>query len=643
LTGLPLTELPPGLPDEVYSLGPPTAVYPGTRYGPVQRIIETLILRVLMVLAACWIVLQVGHILGANRFRVTGWQIGGLVAIVFPLAVIVGMIIDRRKIACLHTVAVFPDRLVCITKQGRWVFFSFRPGQLLEKPAAALAFPWDEIEAVTRRVQFNQDLDGPKVQHVITIRRRDGTQMRVSGGYSFPEPNLVRVLETVERETTARLLPAAVEQYRKTDAVDFGGVQVRREGLAVGPHWIAWENIEAVLVEEGKIKVRPTETRPVEPVTDVAKVQNLFVFLGLVQEAVGRPVVLTSLIPKPPAGTLLPMGQFLPRRKVRVALLLAVLVAIYGFIFWVGPLLNRLSAKFEGIAFSPDGRRLATAGSDGQVRIWDAVTGRELLTLAADEESVASVAFSPDGNRLAAGTDEGTVRVWDARNGKELLVLLDLDSAVQCLAFSRDGRLLAAGTKEGLIQLWDGATGTRGHTLGHGSRVVSLAFDAGGRLAAVSDITVPGRGDPPKDLKMWDTTTGRGLLAIPAGEGGVVFTPDGARLIAGGRDLHVWNTQTGNLIQTLPGDPYPVTAVALCRDGRRLASASTLFAKGRSEGTLKVREFPGGKQIFHYEGDPVAAVALNPDGGRVAAVRSDGTVTVWETATGRIVLSLSPP
>jgi sugar lactone lactonase YvrE/tRNA A-37 threonylcarbamoyl transferase component Bud32 len=246
-----------------------------------------------------------------------------------------------------------------------------------------------------------------------------------------------------------------------------------------------------------------------------------------------------------------------------------------------------LTLKGYVVAFSPDGRRLASASTDQTVKVWAAATGQELLTLKGHKKSVTSVAFSPDGRRLASGSVDWTVKVWDVATGQESLTLKGHTHVVDSVAFSPDGRRLASASTDQTVKVWDAATGQESLALkGHLDSVNCVAFSPDGRClaSASSDNTV----------KVWDVATGQESLTLKGHKGtvkSVAFSPDGRCLASASEDwtVKVWDVATGQETRTLKGHLDSVNCVAFSPDGRCLTSASGYsFLQGPYEATVKV-------------------------------------------------------
>jgi WD40 repeat protein/serine/threonine protein kinase len=365
------------------------------------------------------------------------------------------------------------------------------------------------------------------------------------------------------------------------------------------------------------------------------------------------------------------------------------------------------SGPVSSVAFSPDGQRLAS-GSARSIVVWDAQTGQELLTFKGHTLPVTCVAFSPDGKCLASGGGGGTgwpslllqprsggeVKVWDARTGQETLTLKRPKTGVRCVAFSPDGQILAS-ANEGIfrrgtvrdatthqiiedesvleriyppseVELWPAQTVEAALTLkGHADRVSSVAFspDSKTLASASEDHTV----------KVWDVHTGQETLTFKGHTGpvdSVTFSPDGKRLVSasgaeapllppapgegkvrrlpGGEamagEVKVWDARTGQealtlkgQIVTFKGQSRGLLTVAFSPDGQRLLGG------GSQDNAPKLWDARTGQRALplkkvHVQG--VNSVAFSPDGQRLASASADRSIKVWDAQTGQVILTL---
>jgi WD40 repeat protein/serine/threonine protein kinase len=297
-------------------------------------------------------------------------------------------------------------------------------------------------------------------------------------------------------------------------------------------------------------------------------------------------------------------------------------------------------------SFSADGRYLASA-SYAEVKLWDAQTGQVIRTLQGHTGPVNDVAFSPDG-RLASACFDRTVKVWDARTGQEALTLRGHTGHVNRVAFSADGRRLASADGEGMVKVWDAHTSQETRTLrAHTGQVWGLALSPDGRRLA----SAGGEWGKPGGVKVWDAQTGQLALALQGHTSqvwGVAFSPDGCCLASASEDgtVKVWDAQTGVETLTLQGHTGPVYSVAFSPGGRRLASAS-------QDQTVKVWDAQTSQEALTLQGQPegvpspafsrddeVFGVSFSPDGRRLAGACRDGTAKVWDAQSGQKTLTL---
>jgi WD40 repeat protein/transcriptional regulator with XRE-family HTH domain len=289
----------------------------------------------------------------------------------------------------------------------------------------------------------------------------------------------------------------------------------------------------------------------------------------------------------------------------------------------------------ESVTFSPDGERFAF--SDGSIHVWQlglgddsAITNQEILNI----PGTAYVKFSPDGQRLAA-VSRNDIKVWDAFTGRELLTLFGHTDWVMGLDISPDSKQLASTSLDGAVKIWSLSPGRESMTVaspltGYGTRVAynptgwEFATNGGDGSAILWNAE---NGEPKLRL------TGHNLEVL-----NVAFSVDGTRLATGSLDgtAIIWDAATGEEMIAFPSHEFGVRDVVFSPDGR-------LLATGGFDGTAKIWGATTGALLHEITGHQglVLGVAFDPDGTRLATASTDATAKVWDVATGRLVLTLS--
>jgi outer membrane protein assembly factor BamB len=237
----------------------------------------------------------------------------------------------------------------------------------------------------------------------------------------------------------------------------------------------------------------------------------------------------------------------------------------------------------NAVAFAPDGKLLASAGSNefmsatknyqraAEVHIWDVAAGAERGRLIGHTSRVFGAAFSPDGATLATGSADRTVRLWDVATMKERAVLEGHGDAVSGVAYSLDGATLASASWDRTVKLWDAAALNHRATLkGHAEEILALAISRDSRTLAT--------GSADWTVRLWDVPAQKERAALKGHKGqvyAVAFSSDSKTLASGSGDetVRLWDVATGTERRILRGHQSGVAAVSFAPDGRTLASA----------------------------------------------------------------------
>jgi WD40 repeat protein len=284
--------------------------------------------------------------------------------------------------------------------------------------------------------------------------------------------------------------------------------------------------------------------------------------------------------------------------------------------------LNGHSDVVRNLAWSPDGRWLATASRDGTARVWNCDTGACATVLEGHSGMVEMVAWSPDSTRVATASRDHTVRIWNAVAGETIDELTGADDVVRAVAWSPDGRFVAAGSRDRIVRIWDVESQELTAELrGHTDNILGIAFSPDGTKLAT--------GSHDRTVRLWDIAS-RSAWALEGHEDfveGVAWSPDGSRIASasGDQSARIWDIATGRQLLLIRGHTDRVWNVAWSPDGMRLATCGAdhtarVWNPGNAEEILALRG---------HSGD-VYAVVWTPDGTRLATASGDASARVWD-------------
>lgn len=297
-------------------------------------------------------------------------------------------------------------------------------------------------------------------------------------------------------------------------------------------------------------------------------------------------------------------------------------------------------AYVTAVAFSPDGKRLASGDDIAGVHLWDSSTGERLHALKGQTDQIDAVIFSADGRAVvAAGFDEA-IRIWDASSGELKRTIISPRSVpndlrrgdrsnITAMVLSPAGTLATVGLN-GEIKFWNLETGNAVQEL---SDIAGICFSRDGRLMGTS-----------KDdsVQIWEMASGRLLRSLTYKDGKLrartktmVFSPDGRFFASTGADMtiRIWETESGEVVQRLKGHTNGIAAIAYSPDGRYIVSGGGWFgSSGRDDIVVGLWDAGSGELVMSItdHSRAVASVAFSPDGKRLATAGLDGNIHVYE-------------
>lgn len=281
----------------------------------------------------------------------------------------------------------------------------------------------------------------------------------------------------------------------------------------------------------------------------------------------------------------------------------------------------------SAIAFSPDGQQLVSSSFDKTIKLWDPNSGKCVKTLLGHQNRIWTVAFHPNGRQIASGGDDNHTKIWDLERGRCIKTIVGHTNAILSVKLSPDGDYLASGNEDNTIRIWSVDREKIVQTLrGHTNRVWSVNFSPDGRLLA--------SGSADYTVKLWDWQVGNCLKTLRGHHSWVwrvIFSPDGRTLASTSYDqtIKIWDVDTGACLNTLKGHRSPVIYADFSPDGELLASCE--FA-----GIIKLWN-PRLGEYYRDIGEhsnSVWSVTFSNDGQWLVSASYDETIKLWSVETG---------
>jgi WD40 repeat protein len=304
-------------------------------------------------------------------------------------------------------------------------------------------------------------------------------------------------------------------------------------------------------------------------------------------------------------------------------------------------LIGHPGVSIHSLSFSPDGKTLASGAHDKTNKLWDVATGAELMTLKWEDTgkfpAVDAVKFNPDGKSLVSGSWDKVTKLWNTKTGKELKTFTN--SFARSAAFSPDGEILALGFDDFSIKLWNIATKTELRTLrGHSAMVLSIAFSPNGKsLISIGDD---------KMSRLWDAETGKELRTIkwPSPTDGYFWFGQIGKVMASGQSrvdsmgfkywannsVRLWNMETGKELSEVKCRSY-ILPITFSPDDK------TLVGSCDDRKNITLWDVATGAELRTFTSNSIKlrAVEFSKNGKSLAISEANDTINLWDTESGR--------
>lgn len=279
------------------------------------------------------------------------------------------------------------------------------------------------------------------------------------------------------------------------------------------------------------------------------------------------------------------------------------------------------SDGIRAVAWSPNGKYIASASSDETARIWDVRTSGALQTYKNHSGELWSIAWSPHSTQVATGGDDGTVRVWEAASGASVSTYTGHEGRVRAVAWSPHVRYIASGSEDKTAQVWD--------VMGTQICVFTAHTDSVCAVSWSPDSKYVASGGNDRKIYVWEVKTGRHLYSCNGHSHSITaikWSPNGQYIASTGDDktIRLWEAATGSLFYTFQGHTDAIEDIAWSFDGTRIASGSW-------DQTVRIWNVTSGKVIYTYNkhSNWVTSVAWSPDDRYIVSGSLDDTTHVW--------------